>query len=123
MEVTRFLFHFLQCIIQRQLAFLEITVQQRQRLPVFLLQEVIDIFPLVGNQLPDCGIRVFGYAALRQPLARVGESHVLPVFSFKIGEPQKEAPVAAVLPMAQSQLVTDARTIGGRKDSFVVYFL
>ena len=114
-----FLIHFLQCIIQRQSAFPEITVQQSQRLPVFLLQEVIDVLPLVGNQLPDRGIRVFRRAALRQPLARVDESDVPSVFSFKIGEPQKEAPVAAVLPMAQSQLVEDARAVGGGKNSFV----
>lgn len=114
-----FLIHFLQCIIQRQSAFPEITVQQSQRLPVFLLQEVIDVLPLVGNQLPDCGIRVFRRAALRQPLARIDESNVPSVFSFKIGEPQKEAPVAAVLPMAQSQLVEDARAVGGGKNSFV----
>ena len=40
-----FLIHFLQCMIQRQSAFPEITVQQSQRLPVFLLQEVIDVLP------------------------------------------------------------------------------
>ena len=40
-----FLIHFLQCMIQRQSAFPEITVQQSQRLPVFLLQEVIDVPP------------------------------------------------------------------------------
>ena len=114
-----FLIHFLQCMIQRQSAFPEITVQQSQRLPVFLLQEVIDALPLVGNQLPDRGIRVFRRAALRQPLARIDESNVPSVFSFKIGEPQKEAPVAAVLPMAQSQLLEDARAVGGGKNSFV----
>ena len=40
-----YLIHFLQCIIQQQSAFPEITVQQSQRLPVFLLQEVIDVLP------------------------------------------------------------------------------
>ena len=117
------LFRTLQAVIQLGIVLLEVLVQQGQHL-VVLAQKVEHLFLLaIHQQLPDGGISVGGDTAQSQPPSGVGEGDVLAAFCLQVSHLQLEGAVAAVLAVAEGERITDTRTIGCRKDAFVVKLL